>query len=74
MSCIDIVQIMSCIDKLFSVLLARQLHDQQYAFRPGRGVLNALHNGGDHAAAPCSEAQHIHVLLRRKTGVRLGAA
>ena len=42
--------IMSCIDKLFAVLLTRrllqevELHDQQYAFRPGRGVLNALHN------------------------------
>ena len=41
--------IMSCIDKLFSTLLTArlmrvvELHDHQYAFRPGRGTLNALH-------------------------------
>ena len=38
------------IDKLFAKLLSERisrvvcLHDQQYAFRPGRGTLNSLHN------------------------------
>ena len=42
--------IMSCVAKLFSSLLVQRLlrvvslHDQQYAFRPGRGTLNALHS------------------------------
>lgn len=42
--------IMTCVDKLFSSLLVRRLrrtmrlHDQQYAFHPGRGTLNALHS------------------------------
>ena len=38
------------IDKLFAKLLSERiarvecLHDQQYAFRPGRGTLNPLQN------------------------------
>lgn len=40
---------MSCVAKLFSTLMHRlmgevELHNQQYAFRPGKGPLDSIHN------------------------------
>ena len=44
------LKLLPIIDKLFAKLLSERishvvcLHDHQYAFRPGRGTLNPLHN------------------------------